>query len=108
GPVLTFLRKWTGWRRSATSRGLEPPFFFSGRRSRSTKVDVSTITGRVLWNAACIVESACHGREFMRRQLWMFLTSVLLLSASSVPGYGQTAVVPTISGNELTARIELA
>jgi hypothetical protein len=44
----------------------------------------------------------------MRRQLWTFLISVLLLSASSVPGYGQTAVVPTISGNELTARIELA
>jgi hypothetical protein len=44
----------------------------------------------------------------MRRQLWTFLISVLLLTASSVPGYGQTAVVPTISGNELTARIELA
>ena len=44
----------------------------------------------------------------MRRQLWAFLISVLLLSASSVPGYGQTTVVPTISGNELTARIELA
>ena len=44
----------------------------------------------------------------MRRHLWTFLTSVLLLSASSVPGYGQTTVVPTISGNELTARIELA
>jgi hypothetical protein len=44
----------------------------------------------------------------MRRQLWIFLLSVLLLTASSVPGYGQTAVVPTISGNELTARIELA
>jgi hypothetical protein len=44
----------------------------------------------------------------MRRHLWTFLTSVLLLSSSSVPGYGQTAVVPTISGNELTARIELA
>jgi len=44
----------------------------------------------------------------MRRQLWTFLTSVLLLTASSVSGYAQTAVVPTISGNELTARIELA
>ena len=44
----------------------------------------------------------------MRRHLWTFLTSVLLLSANSVPGYGQTTVVPTISGNELTARIELA
>jgi len=44
----------------------------------------------------------------MRRHLWTFLTSVLLLSASSVPGYGQTTVVPTISGTELTARIELA
>ncbi len=44
----------------------------------------------------------------MRRQLWTFPISVLLLTASSVPGYGQTAVVPTISGNELTARIELA
>ncbi len=44
----------------------------------------------------------------MRRQLWTLLLSVLLLSASSVPGYGQTALVSTISGNELTARIELA
>ena len=31
----------------------------------------------------------------------------LILSASSVPGFGQTILVPTISGNELTARIEL-
>jgi hypothetical protein len=44
----------------------------------------------------------------MRRQLWIFLLSVLLLTASSVPGHAQTTVVPTISGNELTARIELA
>jgi hypothetical protein len=36
------------------------------------------------------------------------LYSALVLSASSVSGYGQTAVVPTISGSELTARIELA
>jgi hypothetical protein len=34
--------------------------------------------------------------------------SVLLLTASSVPAFGETALVPTISGNELTARIELA
>ena len=44
----------------------------------------------------------------MRKHLWTFLLSILLLTASSVPGYGQTAVAPAISGNELTARIELA
>jgi len=43
----------------------------------------------------------------MRKQLWTFLLSILVLTANSVPGYGQTAVVPTISGNELTARIDL-
>ena len=43
----------------------------------------------------------------MRKQLWTFLLSILFLTASSVPGYGQTAIVPTISGNELTARIDL-
>jgi hypothetical protein len=44
----------------------------------------------------------------MRNRLCAVLFSALVLTASSVPGYGQTAVVPTISGNELTARIELA
>ena len=43
----------------------------------------------------------------MKRRLGLCLVSVLLLSASPVPGYAQTALVPTISGNELTARIEL-
>jgi len=43
----------------------------------------------------------------MRKHLWTFLLSILLLTASSVPGYGQTAVAPAISGNELTARIDL-
>jgi len=44
----------------------------------------------------------------MRNRLCTVLYSALVLSASSVSGYGQTAVVPTISGSELTARIELA
>jgi hypothetical protein len=44
----------------------------------------------------------------MRNRLCTVLFSALVLTASSVPGYGQTAVVPTISANELTARIELA
>jgi hypothetical protein len=36
----------------------------------------------------------------------MVLFSVLVLSASPVPGFAQTALTPSISGNELTARIE--
>ena len=43
----------------------------------------------------------------MRKRWGSILVSFLILSASSVPGIGQTALVPTISGNELTARIEL-
>src|SRR6185369_14716257 len=43
----------------------------------------------------------------MRTRWWSIPISVLILSASSMPGLGQTALVPTISGNELTARIEL-
>jgi uncharacterized protein DUF6689 len=42
----------------------------------------------------------------MKRPSWT-LVLVLLLSASPVPGLAQTALVPTISGNELTARIDL-
>jgi hypothetical protein len=41
-------------------------------------------------------------------RLYAVLFSVLLLFASPVPGFAQTALVPTISGNELTARIELS
>jgi hypothetical protein len=44
----------------------------------------------------------------MRNRLCTVLFSALILSASSVPGFGQTPLVPSISGNELTARIELA
>lgn len=44
----------------------------------------------------------------MTHRLCGIFISVLLLSASSVPAFGETALVPTISGNELTARIELA
>jgi hypothetical protein len=44
----------------------------------------------------------------MKNRWYGVLFSVLLLSASSVPGLAQTALVPTISGDELTARIELA
>jgi hypothetical protein len=44
----------------------------------------------------------------MKNRLDAVLLSVLLLSSSPVPGLAQTALVPTISGNELTARIELA
>lgn len=44
----------------------------------------------------------------MRNRWWSVLIPFLVLSASSMPGLGQTALVPTISGNELTARIELA
>ncbi|HEY6066192.1 MAG TPA: DUF6689 family protein [Thermoanaerobaculia bacterium] len=44
----------------------------------------------------------------MKNRLGVVLSLVLLLSASSVPGLAQTALVPTITGNELTARIELA
>ena len=44
----------------------------------------------------------------MRKRWWSIPVTVLILSASSMPGLGQTALVPTISGNELTARIELA
>jgi hypothetical protein len=43
----------------------------------------------------------------MKRPFGSILISVFLLSASPVPGLAQTALVPTISGNELTARIEL-
>ena len=43
----------------------------------------------------------------MKRRLGLCLVSALLLSVCPVPGYAQTALVPTISGNELTARIEL-
>lgn len=43
----------------------------------------------------------------MRRHLSTVLSSVLLLSVCSLPGFAET-LVPTISGNELTARIELA
>ncbi len=43
----------------------------------------------------------------MRKHLWTALFSALLLSTSPTPGFGQT-LAPTISGNELTARIELA
>jgi hypothetical protein len=44
----------------------------------------------------------------MKHHLGTVLVSVLLLSASPVPGFAQTAITPSISGNELTARIELA
>jgi hypothetical protein len=44
----------------------------------------------------------------MKGRFYAVLFSVLLLSASSAPIFGETALVPTISGNELTARIELA
>lgn len=44
----------------------------------------------------------------MRNRFYAVLFSVLLLSASPVPGFAQTALTPTISGNELTARIDLA
>ncbi len=44
----------------------------------------------------------------MRNRWCSVLFSFLVLSAISLPGSGQTALVPTISGNELTARIELA
>ena len=44
----------------------------------------------------------------MKYRLGTVLFSVLLLSASPVPGFAQTALTPSISGNELTARIELA
>lgn len=44
----------------------------------------------------------------MRNQLGVVLFSFLILSASPVPGIAQTALTPSISGNELTARIELA
>jgi uncharacterized protein DUF6689 len=44
----------------------------------------------------------------MRNRMHAVLFSVLLLSASPVPGFAQTALSPTITGNELTARIELA
>jgi len=43
----------------------------------------------------------------MKNRLCGVLFSVLLLFASPVPGLAQTALIPTISGNELTARIEL-
>ena len=43
----------------------------------------------------------------MRKRWGSTLISFLVLSASSMPGLGQTALVPTISGNELTVRIEL-
>jgi hypothetical protein len=44
----------------------------------------------------------------MKNRLDVVLLSLLLLSASPVPGFAQTALTPSISGNELTARIELA
>jgi hypothetical protein len=44
----------------------------------------------------------------MKNRISTVIFSVLLLSASPVPGFAQTALVPTISGNELTARIDLA
>jgi hypothetical protein len=44
----------------------------------------------------------------MRNRWCSVLVSILVLSASPVPGLAQTALTPTISGNELTARIELA
>jgi uncharacterized protein DUF6689 len=43
----------------------------------------------------------------MKNRWFSFLVSLLVLSASSMPGLAQTALVPTISGNELTARIDL-
>jgi hypothetical protein len=43
----------------------------------------------------------------MKNRWSSVLFSLLVLSASSLPGLAQTALVPTISGNELTARIEL-
>jgi hypothetical protein len=43
----------------------------------------------------------------MRNRLCSVLSSFLVLSAISMPGLGQTAIDPTISGNELTARIDL-
>jgi hypothetical protein len=43
----------------------------------------------------------------MRNRLCSVLVSLFILSAISMPGLGQTALVPTISGNELTARIDL-
>lgn len=42
----------------------------------------------------------------MKLHRWCSVLLFLVLSASSMPGFGQ-ALVPTISGNELTARIEL-
>jgi hypothetical protein len=44
----------------------------------------------------------------MTKRWWSVLVPFLILSASSMPGLGQTAIVPTITGTELTARIELA
>src|SRR5687767_15048359 len=43
----------------------------------------------------------------MKSCLPALLLSLLVLFASPVPGSAQTALVPTISGNELTARIDL-
>jgi uncharacterized protein DUF6689 len=44
----------------------------------------------------------------MKHRFSTVLLSVLLLSVSPLPAIAQSALVPTISGNELTARIELA
>jgi uncharacterized protein DUF6689 len=43
----------------------------------------------------------------MKRHRWCSGLLFLFLFASSLPVVGQTALVPTISGNELTARIDL-
>lgn len=44
----------------------------------------------------------------MKSRISTVLFSVLLLFASPMPGFAETPLVPTISGNELTARIDLA
>jgi len=44
----------------------------------------------------------------MKSRISTVLFSVLLLFASPMPGFAETPLVPTISGSELTARIDLA
>ena len=44
----------------------------------------------------------------MKSRISTVLFSVLLLFASPMPGFAETPLVPTITGNELTVRIDLA
>lgn len=53
-----------------------------------------------------MLESRATG-GLMKKHLWTTLLTATLLSASHLPGLAETALVPTISGSELTARIEL-